>query len=91
MGLNKVKESHPIYGLVIGIPEQKEIISKHCFGTCGKIICGAIMSDSCGELAVCRTPKEQCPCLDKQMDESIGEVQGEPIYLRKLKMAEIKP
>ncbi len=74
-----------IYGLVIGIPEQKEIISKHCFGTCGKIILGAIMDKELGELAVCRTPKEECPQLDNQMEEPIGEVRGEPIYLRKLK------
>lgn len=74
-----------IYGLVIAIPEQKKIISKHCFGTCGKIICGFVYDKELGELAICRTEKENCPHLDSQMDEPIGEVQGDNLYLRKLK------
>jgi hypothetical protein len=79
-----------LYGLVLGIPEQKEIISKHCFGTCGKIILGAVLDEQMGELAVCRTAKKKCPQLDKQMDEPIGEVKDEPLYLRKLKLGKEK-
>jgi hypothetical protein len=75
----------PIYGLVCGIETQREIIEKHCFGDCGKIIVGAIIDKAIGELGVCRTPKEACPRLDKEMDEPIGEVNKEPIYIRKLR------
>jgi len=76
----------PIYGLVISIPEQHDIISKHCFKTCGKIIVGGIVDKELGELAVCRIAKEQCPQFDRELDEPIGEVNGDPLFIRKLKM-----
>jgi hypothetical protein len=75
----------PLYGLVCGIPSQMEIIDKHCFGTCKMIIPGIINHPEAKSLMVCRTPKEQCPQLDKQMDEPCGEVMGDPVYIRKLK------
>jgi hypothetical protein len=73
-----------IYGLVCGIKEQRELIKTHCFGDCGKIIIGAILDDTLGELGICR--EVTCPHLDKQMDEPIGaDNDGEQITLRKLK------
>ncbi len=75
----------PIYALVCGIPSQQKVISDHCFGTCKKIIVGALIDEQLGELGVCRTPKEQCPRLDKEMDEAFGEWEGDPIFIRKLK------
>ncbi len=74
----------PIYGLVFGLESQKKIIDAHCFGDCGKIIFGSIKSDF-GFLLPCRTLKEQCPCFDKEMDEPCGDVDREPLFIRKLK------
>lgn len=76
----------PLYGLVIGIPSQKAIIDAHCFGDCGRIILGGVDGgDDVGALLVCRTPAAECPHLDREMDEPMGDVQGDPIFLRKLK------
>ncbi len=75
----------PLYGLVIGIPSQMEIINAHCFKSCGKIIVGGINDEMTGGLMVCRTPKEECPRIDKEMDTAYGEVMGDPIFIRKLK------
>jgi len=41
--------------------------------------------DLFGALLVCRTPKEECPRFDKELEEAIGEVIGDPIFIRKLK------
>jgi hypothetical protein len=76
----------PLYGLVFGIPDQKEIIDKHCLGDCGEIILGAVDGgDDIGSLMVCREPKEKCPHFDKEIDTPIGTVDDEEIYIRKLK------
>ena len=72
-----------MYGLVLDLPKQREQIEKHCFGDCGKIIIGSVVDAELGELAMCN--QEDCPYLDKQMEEAIGEVDGVKIYLRKLK------
>jgi len=73
----------PIYALIVGIPSQRKIIEKHCFGDCGKIICGALWDKQVGELGICRN--RDCPHLDKQMDEPFGKVKGDPVFIRKLK------
>lgn len=75
----------PIYVLICRIPSQREIIEKHCFGDCGKIIAGALIDKELGELGVCRIPREQCPRLDKEMDEPFGNWEGQLIFIRKLK------
>lgn len=74
----------PIYALAVGIKEQEAIINEHCFGTCGKIIVGGIVLGE-GQFMPCRTPKEQCPRFDKEMDEAVGEINGDPVFVRKLK------
>lgn len=73
-----------IYGLVMDIPSQREIIEAHCFGSCGKIIAGAINTDWC-VLAPCRIEAKDCPHFLREMDCPIGEVMGDLIYIRKLK------
>ncbi len=75
----------PIYGLVFLLPDQKKIIDDHCFGTCKKIIIGGIDCEETGPLMVCRTPAKDCPQFDKEIDEPVGEVGGEPVFIRKLK------
>lgn len=80
-----MKNKKPIYGLVMGIRQQAEIIDKHCFGTCKKIICGAMAMDGIGEMGVCRTHKENCPRFEAEMQIPIGDVNGEPVFIRKLK------
>ena len=75
----------PIYGLVFLLPDQQKIIDDHCFGTCGKIIVGGIHCDGIGLLMVCRIPAKDCPQLDKEMDEPVGDVNGDPVFIRKLK------
>lgn len=71
-----------IFGLVFGIPAQKAIIDKHCFGTCKKIIMGAIDAEGIGPMMVCRT--EDCP-HEAANDGPFGEVQGDEVWVRKLK------
>lgn len=74
-----------IYGLVLGIESQKTIISTHCFGDCGQIILGVMDGGEFGPLLVCHTPASQCPYMDREMSEPIGDLHGTPIFLRMLK------
>ena len=84
--LEAVVMPSPLYGLVVGIKSQKAIIDAHCFGDCGRIILGGVDGgDDLGLLLVCRTPAAECPHMDREMDKPIRDVQGDPIFLRKLK------
>lgn len=59
---------------------------KICWGSCGHGIVGAVIVDIAGasiECIPCRT--DECPHAERTMDEPCGYVQGEPVYLRKLK------
>lgn len=70
-----------LYGLILAA--QEDLITKHCFGDCGKIsMGGALMTEDLGPLLVCC--EEACPYLKAQLDESIGTSQmtGEPIFIR---------
>ena len=76
----------PIYGLVFLLQDQQKIIDDKCFRTCKKIIVGGVHCDEIGPLMVCRTPAAECPQLDKEMDEPVGDVNGDPVFIRKLKV-----
>lgn len=69
-----------MYGVVLNI--QKELITQHCVGDCRKILLGCIDFDG---LSLLPCKEKDCPHLDKQLEESIGEVFGEDVYLRILK------
>lgn len=75
----------PIYGLIFHLPDQQKIIDEHCFRTCKKIIIGGVYCEGVGSLMVCRTSAKDCPQFEKEMDEPIGDVDGEPVFIRKLK------
>ena len=81
-------ELRPVFAVLCDMPSQKPTIEKYCFGSCGKIIVGAIeipMDDRVLMALPCR--EAQCPALDRQMEEPIGELPetGELVYLRKLR------
>jgi len=80
-----MKKVMPIYGLVFLLPDQQKIIEDHCFGTCKKIIVGTINCEWTGPLMVCRTPAKDCPQFSREMGDPIGEVNGDPVFIRKLK------
>lgn len=68
-------------------PEQGPLVTKHCFGDCGKIsIAGAIDDPLTGGLMVCCETK--FPWLKKEMDKPYGQTMsfGQPneVYLRAL-------
>ncbi len=69
-----------IYGLVCFA--QKELIDKYCFKECRKVICGGLVNDLIGLMVPCR--EEICPHEDKA-SPVMGEVNGEPFKVRKLK------
>jgi len=75
----------PIFGLIWGLPDQEKIIDNHCFGTCKKIIVGGINDKELGSLMVCRTPAKDCPQFDKEMEEPLGDINGVPVFIRKLR------
>ncbi len=72
-----------IYGLLFLVPGQKIQIDKHCFGNCGKIQVGAIEDDQLGPMFACL--QTDCPHKDTDMKNSIGDVDGDPVHIRKLK------
>lgn len=72
----------PLYGLVMMM--QEKTITDICFWKCGKVLfAGADGGEGIGPLFLCRSGK--CAYLDKQMDEPLGDIDGDPLYLRKLK------
>ena len=70
-----------LFAVVLGL--QRPEIEQYCFHDCGKIIVGGLDDKQLGSLLPCR--QETCPFLDKEMAEPFGEVDGETVYLRKLK------
>lgn len=73
----------PIYGVPFEM--QRAEIGAWCWGErCGKGEAGAIV---CGSdlptLMPCAEP--DCPFVDRQSDTTIGDVDGRPVYLRKLR------
>ena len=82
------RSEDPIFVVLFDVPSQKQAIRQYCFGSCGKILVGGILVPIAGEVhtaLVCR--ETQCPALDRQMEEPIGELPdtGELVYLRKLR------
>ena len=78
-----------IYAVLYDEPSQTPIVKAVCFGTCGQIIIGSLTIPLDEYVLVALTCRqEDCPALDKQMEEPCGSVDGEPIYLRKLKAPE---
>ena len=75
--------SETLYGLCIGIPEQKKIVDAACFGWCGKVLIGGTSDPVFGPMFLCR--EKACPCLDKEMDKPLGEAFGYALVVRKLK------
>lgn len=73
-----------LYGLVH--VAQEELITKHCFGDCGKVsLGGVVMTEEVGPLWICC--EEVCPHLKKQTEEPFGMsgMTGEPIFLRSIR------
>ncbi len=62
---------------------QKAEIQYYCFDKCGKVIFGLVMDDELGGLSTCH--EDNCPFVEKDMDEPFGEVKGCNAYLRKLR------
>ena len=86
--LRTPKSVRPVFAVLFDMPSQKPAIEAYCFGSCGKIIVGALeipLDDGILMTLLCRAA--QCPALDRQMDEPIGELPetGELVYLRKLR------
>lgn len=76
-----------VFGLLGVNQEQGPLVTKHCFGDCGKIsIAGVINDPATGGLFVCC--EVVCPWLKAEMDEPYGQTMsfGVPheIYLRAL-------
>lgn len=70
-----------LFGVVF--PFQKAQISALCWGErCGKGQLGAIQVDEGVQAIPCR--EQSCPYSVKEMEDPIGEVSGESLYLRKL-------
>ena len=75
-----------LYAILYDEPTQKPIVEQVCFGSCGKIIVGQLDIPLDGGILValaCR--QDACPALDKQMDEPCASLNGDPVYLRKLR------
>ena len=70
-----------IYAVIIDIPSQNELSKKHCFGDCGKILCAGI-DLGFGSSFICK--EDQCRYQDK-LSPVVGDLDGEPVVLRKLK------
>lgn len=69
------------------VQAQKAEVEKYCFKDCGKILIGSGYAKGVGELGLCN--EDVCPYMEKQMDESLWEIdtegQKEKLYLRKLR------
>lgn len=73
----------PIYGVVLDF--QRPEIEAYCFGLCGKIIVGSMTLREYGmTMTLLPCKQTECPYLHSQTDEPIGEVDGQPVILRRL-------
>ena len=76
-----------MYLIVINL--QKPQVDSHCCGPkCGKGVFGAVtvpMGEGTLHCVPCNHAADECPILDRQMPTPMGEVDGRPAYLRKLK------
>ena len=61
--------------------QEKQAI-KYCFGECGKILVGGLDEAHLGPCYPCR--QDDCPYEMKRTSVPMGEVQGEPVYVRRL-------
>lgn len=76
-----------VFGLLALNPDQGPLITKHCFGDCGKVSMGGVIDDPLtGGLVVCC--EAQCPWLKAEMSEPYGQTMsfGRPhdVYIRAL-------
>lgn len=79
-----------IYGVNPFIQSQQPIIDRRCFGSCGKILCGAVdLGDGLGACFPCR--QEICPYEDKRTPVLGTLSDGEEFCVRKLVDEEGKP
>ncbi len=80
MVLNKTK-GNMIYGVCLEM--QQDLIDRYCFGECGQILVGGIITD-CGSFFPCKI--EDCKYEEKRT-EALGtlEINGSDFCVRKLK------
>lgn len=76
-----------IWGLLAMHAEQGPLVTKHCFGDCGKVSMGGVINDPItGGLMVCCEAK--CPWLKAEMDKPYGQTMSfdrpHDVYLRTL-------
>ena len=69
-----------IYGLAWMIQENE--IKEFCFNRCKSILFAMAEDETIGPLGLCA--REDCPHLDKQLDEATGELDGDDLFIRKL-------
>jgi hypothetical protein len=73
----------PLFGLVFSIDSQRQVIDKYCFGECGRVLfAGMDGGDGIGALIPCSV--DDCPFEEKRTDEPIGDINGRPVFIRKL-------
>lgn len=61
---------------------QHVYVAQICWGLCGMGLAGALMFEGV-ECIPCR--QDECLYLELQTPEAVGEVNDEPVYLRKLR------
>ena len=61
---------------------QEKEAKKYCFDKCGKILIGGLDDAEFGPFFPCR--EESCPYELKRTSVPMGEVKGEPVYVRRL-------
>ncbi|NQT04171.1 MAG: hypothetical protein HQ580_19250 [Planctomycetes bacterium] len=61
---------------------QEKQAQKYCFDQCGKIIIGGLDDATLGPCFPCR--QEDCPFEFKRTSEPVGDVDGIPVYIRRL-------
>ncbi len=69
----------PLYGILF--PHQRAQIKEWCWGKCGLEQIGAV---DIGPALVIICQQGDCPHLDKELGEPMGEIAGRPLFLRKL-------
>lgn len=61
--------------------DPQPFVSKLCWGSCGRGHVGAIMI---GVMGCIPCGEEQCPHLDREMELPGADVDGSPVWLRRL-------
>lgn len=71
-----------IYGVIFSLDQSAA--KEWCYGKCDKVLIGIMNLDG-HPIIPCQAEASECPAFESETNEPIGEVDGDLVYIRKLR------